>query len=92
MLALAATLTAERRFRGPSEPAWLALRIAPVITTGCLQSKSKSSANALSSMVSVPWVTTTPSTPSVAIALRMVRANRAAIAGVMSQLGMSPNS
>ena len=60
---LAATATAASRLAGPSAPARVGFRMAPVNTTGASPSHSRSSRNAVSSMVSVPWLTTTPSAP-----------------------------
>jgi hypothetical protein len=40
---LAATVTASRRFRGPSHPSSLDVRIAPVIATGTRRSRVRSS-------------------------------------------------
>jgi hypothetical protein len=61
---LAATWMAASRFAGPSAPGSEGPRIAPVTTVGALPAHSRSSANAVSSMVSVPCVITTPAAPS----------------------------
>ena len=60
---LTATCTAARRFAGPSAPGSEGLRIAPVTTIGALPAHSRSSAKAVSSIASVPWVTTMPAEP-----------------------------
>ncbi len=60
----AATTIASRRFPGPSPAGSSAERWAPVSTTGRGSSVTRSSRNAVSSRVSVPCVTTTPSTSS----------------------------
>src|SRR5690606_20746451 len=65
-VSLTATWTAASRLAGPSAPASEGLRIAPVTMTGMPGSRRRSSANALSSIVSVPWVTTTPRQPCAA--------------------------
>ena len=57
---LAATETASSVFAGPSAPGALAGRIAPVNTIGASASWRTSQSIAVSSIVSVPWVTTTP--------------------------------
>ena len=51
-------------FAGPSAPAMAGVRIAPVTTTGSGPACSRSSRYAVSSMVSVPWITTTPTAPA----------------------------
>ena len=51
------------RLAGPSGPAECGCRIAPVTTTGASADTVRSRKNAVSSMVSVPWVTTTPTAP-----------------------------
>ena len=61
---LAAACTAARMFAGPSAPAIAGVRIAPVTTTGSGPGCSRSSRNAVSSMVSVPWITTAPAAPA----------------------------
>ena len=53
---------------------------------------SRSVRKAVSSMVSVPWVTTTPSNPSSRIAERTRRARASMVAGDMSQLGSAVTS
>ena len=58
----AAAVTASPRFRGPSLSGASAARCAPVRTTGRSSSWKRSRKNAVSSVVSVPWVTTTPAT------------------------------
>ena len=58
----AATAAASTRFRGPSHPASLEVRIAPVIATGTAGSRVRPSRYAVSSRMSVPWVTTMPRT------------------------------
>ena len=62
--ALAATAIASRRLRGPSVSVDVGRRWAPVSTTGRASSWVRSRRIAVSSSVSVPWVTTTPSTSS----------------------------
>ncbi len=57
---LAATLTASTALAGPSAPGAEAGRIAPVKTIGASASWTTSQSIAVSSSVSVPWVTTTP--------------------------------
>ena len=59
-----ASAIASRRFAGPSASGASALFAAPVNTTGAAPSYVRSSHSAVSSIVSVPWVTTTPSAPS----------------------------
>src|SRR5262245_27227817 len=59
-----ATRTAASRLAGPSAPGWLGVRMAPVSTRGASGPQSRSSTKALSSRVSVPWVTTTPTAPA----------------------------
>lgn len=59
---LAATRTASERFAGPSQLSSLALRIAPVNTIGLSEPIERVARYADSSIVSVPCVTTTPST------------------------------
>src|SRR3954468_17796222 len=59
----AAILTASRRLSGPSAPLAVAGRMAPTSTTGLLVAVVRSRKNAVSSIVSVPWVTTIPLTP-----------------------------
>ena len=54
----AATCDAHSRLRGPSAETSEPLRIAPANTTS--DSTVRSQKNAVSSIVSVPWVTTTP--------------------------------
>ena len=54
----AATCDAQSRLRGPSAEISEPLRIAPAKTTS--DSTVRSQKNAVSSIVSVPWVTTTP--------------------------------
>ena len=61
---LAAARTAARMLAGPSAPAMAGVRIAPVTTTGSGPACSRSSRNAVSSMVSVPWITTAPAAPA----------------------------
>ena len=61
---VAATRTAASRFAGPSAPGSEGLRMAPVITIGVSPGHIRSRAKAVSSMVSVPCVTTTPAEPS----------------------------
>ena len=58
----AAILTAFRRLSGPSAPIAVAGRMAPTSTTGLSVATVRSRKNAVSSIVSVPWVTTTPPT------------------------------
>jgi hypothetical protein len=60
---LAAVVNASRRFVGPSASGASELRCAPVSTTGGDPLYVRSSHIAVSSMVSVPWVITTPSAP-----------------------------
>ena len=69
----AAAAAAARRFAGPSAPGADAGRIAPVKTTGASPPCSRSHRKAVSSSVSVPWVTTTPC-PSRAAAPAAARA------------------
>src|SRR5574337_1085843 len=61
---LAATVAASKRFIGPSAESAVAGRMAPVKTTGLPGGRTRSRKKADSSMVSVPWVMTTPSTSS----------------------------
>ena len=61
---LAAARTAARMLAGPSAPAMAGVRIAPVTTTGSGPACSRSSRNEVSSMVSVPWITTAPAAPA----------------------------
>ena len=61
---LAATEMASARLRGPSVSGTSAARWAPVRTTGRGSACTRSSRIAVSSRVSVPWVTTMPSTSS----------------------------
>lgn len=62
-----ATRTAARRLPGPSAEVSAGLRIAAVTTTGMSRSTSRSSRKPVSSSVSVPCVTITPSAVEVAI-------------------------
>lgn len=55
---------AASRFAGPSGPASVGLRMAPVSTNGSTCGQSRSTRKAVSSRVSVPWVTTTPQAPA----------------------------
>ena len=65
------------RLAGPSGPASVGLRIAPVTTTGASRARMRSSTKADSSIVSVPWVTTAPWAPSVtACSMASASANR----------------
>ena len=57
----AATSMAAIRLAGPSHDSSDELRMAPVMTTGAPGASERSSRYAVSSMVSVPCVTTTPS-------------------------------
>ena len=59
---LAATVTASRRFRGPSAEIAVEGRIAATTTTGLSLLSTRLRKKAVSSSVSVPWVITTPST------------------------------
>jgi hypothetical protein len=70
---LAATSTALIRLAGPSHDSSLEFLIAPVMTTGTPAGMERSRRYAVSSMVSVPCITTTPSTPPSAMASRMAR-------------------
>ena len=54
-------ISAASRFAGPSAPAIAGVRIAPVTTNGSSRVQTRSARNAISSMVSVPCTTTTPS-------------------------------
>ena len=67
----AATLTALWRLAGPSAPSAPAWRIAPVRITGMPPAAVRSKKNAVSSMVSVPWVITTASAAPLASATRI---------------------
>ena len=64
----AASRIASARLRGPSASGSSAARCAPVNTTGVAAVWARSTRYADSSIVSVPWVTTTPSTPGSAAA------------------------
>lgn len=55
---------AASRLAGPSCPAWVGFRMAPVTTSGCGPPCHRSSRYAVSSIESVPWVTTAPSAPA----------------------------
>src|SRR5688572_8985016 len=57
-----AAATAARRLAGPSNSGSRGVRIAPVTTTGFGERSTRSQAKLVSSIVSVPWTTTTPST------------------------------
>jgi hypothetical protein len=57
----AAQRTAARRFDGPSSFGSDGARIAPTTITGSGRSRTRSHRNAVSSITSVPWTTTTPS-------------------------------
>ena len=59
-----AAMTAARTFAGPSAPGRHGLRMAPVTTIGIPESLIRDSTNAVSSSVSVPCVSTTPTAPS----------------------------
>ncbi len=87
-----ATRAAARRLRGPSNPESLALRIAPVTITGFSEAASRSSAYAVSSIVSVPCVTTAPATASSRSASATAAARSAIVCGPMFQLWSRPNS
>ena len=72
--AAAATRTASRRLAGPSNPGSSDARIAPVTTTGLGPSSTRSQQKAVSSIVSVPWTMTAPSTAGSASAERTTSA------------------
>ena len=58
----AAAVIASRRLRGPSDRPFPAARWAPVKTTGLSAEATRSTRKATSSITSVPWATTMPST------------------------------
>ena len=80
---LAATPTAWYRLAGPSAEIAVPGRMAPVKTTGLPLLSSRCSRYADSSMVSVPWVTTRPSTSSCASSSAARRASCSMRASVM---------
>src|SRR5262245_22572879 len=63
---LAATATALKKFNGPSADSAVAGRIAAVRTTGFADLTTSVRKYAVSSIVSVPWVMTTPETSGIA--------------------------
>src|SRR4051794_5105524 len=87
-----ATRTASRRLAGPSNPGASDERIAPVTTTGFITSRTRSQKNAVSSIVSVPWTTTMPSTLGSAAASRIVSAMSNSIGKVKWLAGVRPRS
>ena len=64
---------ASSRFRGPSQPSSLEVRMAPVMATGTAAGSVRASRYAVSSIVSVPWVTTMPVTSPLSRDLRDTR-------------------
>jgi hypothetical protein len=73
---LAATRAASSRFFGPSHPSSLEVRMAPVMATGRPVGSVRARMYAVSSIVSVPWVTTIPAA-SPASAISHTRSRRA---------------
>jgi hypothetical protein len=88
----AATRTASSRFCGPSHPRSLAERIAPVNTTGLSGASERATRYAVSSSVSVPWVTTTPSTSGSATSSAMRFRSAHCRATVMCGPGKRPHA
>jgi hypothetical protein len=67
-----AARSADARLAGPSAPIALPGRCAPTSTTGWSIDRTWSSANAVSSSVAVPWVTTKPTTSGVSSQTRRI--------------------
>jgi hypothetical protein len=66
--------------------------MAPVTTTGFAESTTRSQANAVSSIVSVPWTTTTPSVASSVSASRITPPRTIRSAKEKWLAGVSPRS
>ena len=82
----AACANAEAMLAGPSACGSSAGRCAPVKTTGRGSAATRSARKAVSSIVSVPWVTTTPSMSGSASASAIAATTRNCSVGVIAEL------